>query len=120
MGKMIKMAWWSIARGRLDRDAQEKFERAQLLATERGVPVQISITVTVKPPRPKEPEYQAVIYTTAISEPKTKSKEYDLVIKGGVAVSDAENHPDQEHLELSVDETTGELKTQRKAVPVEN
>ncbi len=120
MGKMIKMAWWQIARGRMDKDVQDKFERAQKLAQERGVAVKISISLTVKPPRAAEPEYQAVSFTTAIAEPPPKSKEYDLVIQKGVAVSDAENHPDQEHLELEDRQPVKELPSVSQSMEAEH
>lgn len=100
MGIQIKMAWWKIGRGRMDRAVQEKFEKAQKLAAEMGQPVKISLSITVKPPRPKEPDFQPVVFGLSMTEPAYKSKEMDLIRRGDVAISDAEDHPDQEHLKL--------------------
>ncbi len=109
MGTQIKMAWWKIGRGRMDKAVQEKFEKGQKLAAEMGQPVKITLTITLKPPRPKEPDFQPVVFGLSMTEPAYKSKEMDLIRRGDVAISDAEDNPDQEHLKLD-----GEMETKQR------
>lgn len=90
-----KMAWWKTGNGKMDRHMQADFERAQRLAQETGKAVTITLTLQVKPPDPKEPEYMPVVYKRSLKEPAYQSAEHLIVLQNGVAVSDAEQHPDQ-------------------------
>lgn len=102
MGRLKKLAWYLVDRGKLDRKVQDKFEKAQRLAEETGQKVKITVTMTISPPKdPKEPEYQPISYTVSMPEPAYKSGDVTLVRQNNVAVADAEVQPSQEHLELA-------------------
>lgn len=101
MGRMIKLAWYQLDRGKMDRKVQDKFERAQRLADETGQKVTLTLKLVISPPKdPKEPEYQPVAYSIAMPEPAYKSGDVTLVRQNNIAVADAEIQPNQEHLEL--------------------
>ncbi len=93
--KAQKMAWWKTGYGKMDRQMQGDFERAQKIAQESGKPCTITLTIIINPPRTNEPEYMPVKYKRKLTEPAYASAECDLVLRDGVAVSDAEQHPDQ-------------------------
>lgn len=109
--KTQKHAWWKIGYGKLDRQMQADFERAQKIAQESGQACTLSLTIKVEPPKPKEPEYMAVSWKRKLSEPAYASSDVQLVIRNGVAVAEAEQHPDQTLLEL---EDTSDIGARRQ------
>ena len=100
MANLLKMAWHAIGRGKMNKEMQDAFEQAQKVASERGLPVQIKLVMTVHPPRKDDATYQPVSYTRTIAEPAFKSKLYDMVRRHDIAVSDAEETPEQ--LDLTI------------------
>lgn len=107
MANLMKMAWHAIGRGRMNKDMQDAFERGQRIAAERGLPVKIKLEVTIHPPRKDDASYQPVAYSRTISEPAFKSKTWDMVRRGDIAVSDAEEAPEQ--LDLTLENTKPRL-----------
>ncbi|MEO7959865.1 MAG: hypothetical protein ABIW76_24565 [Fibrobacteria bacterium] len=95
-----KLAWHDLARGKMSREVQDAFERAQRTAAERGLGVKIKLEIMVGAPRVDDATYQPVAYALTIAEPAKKSKIYDMVRRNDIAVSDAEEAPEQ--LDLSM------------------
>jgi hypothetical protein len=102
--KTQKFAWWKISGGKMDRRMQEAFERGQKVAQETGKPAQITLTIAVAPPKKDESEYMPIAFKIAFKEPSYTSGNSDVVLRNGVAVADAEQHPDQTILELEPSE----------------
>ena len=91
-----KMAFYEIGRGQLARDMQEAFERAQKIAVEREIDVNISLKITVHKPDPNEEDYiRSVSYSHELKQPPMKSLKYNAVQKDNVIIRDAEQSPEQ-------------------------
>jgi hypothetical protein len=100
MANLLKLAWHALARGKMSREVQDAFERAQRTAAERGLAVRLKLEIMVGAPRVDDPTYQPVAYALTVTEPPKKSKVYDMVRRNDIAVSDAEEAPEQ--LDLTI------------------
>jgi hypothetical protein len=105
MGNLLKLAWYAIARGRMSREVQEAFERAQKTAAERGLAVKLRLDIVIGAPRVEDTTYQPVAYALTVTEPPKKSKVYDMVRRNDIAVSDAEEAPEQLDLTIATQAT---------------
>jgi hypothetical protein len=68
-----KLMFYEIAEGSLAEQAQKDFEEAQAIVHQRGVPVKISIEITVHPESREHRGTAAVEYKTRLQAPPRKS-----------------------------------------------
>lgn len=85
-----KLGFWQVAKGRLARDLQEDFEKAQMIAFERGVRTKVMLEITVHPPEKGEQNYGNLEYKHQVTEPPKTSIKYPTLLKSGYIVRDAQ------------------------------
>ena len=102
MKRNRKMAFFEVGRGELGREIQEDFDKAQLLAANRGLPIKIKVEITVHPPDANDNNYGAVSYSHQIVQPPYASRKHETVLQNGVVVADAAEPLEQLQMDLSI------------------
>jgi hypothetical protein len=89
--KSRRMAFYEIGRGMFAQQMQAEFEQAQIVATERNLPVKVTATILISPPDAKDPRFGLVGYKIKAAYPEIKSAVYTTELKDGSIIADADD-----------------------------
>jgi len=89
--KLRKMAFWEIGGGQFGKEFQGDFEKAQDIASKRGVPVKCKAVITVYPEEKDNPNFSAIQFSTQITEPPKESIKQITLIQNGRIVKDGQS-----------------------------
>jgi hypothetical protein len=89
--KIKKLAFWELDNGRCGLKAQAEFEQAQITARDRGVPVTVTLQITVMPPDVEDSRYGGVIYKVHSHSPIKPSKLITTELREGIIINDGED-----------------------------
>jgi len=99
-----KMAFWEVAQGSFAKEFQGDFEKAQTIAKQRGVVVQVAAMITIYPEKKDTPNFGGVEFQTHIKQPPKKSMRYPTKIKQGLMVKDGHSIDEINQLNLDLPE----------------
>lgn len=103
-----KLAFFEIGRGKCGLEMQEEFEKAHDIAVERGVPVKVTLTMTVFPPEKDDPRYGSVKYSITRTNPPKQSIKHLTVLQKGMPIADGRNRDEAMNLQLDLEPPTVE------------
>lgn len=82
-----KMPFWQLGNGKMAKDFQEVFERAQVQATSRSVLCKAQLTIEIYPPDPNDPIYGNFRYKIDYKEPAISSRPSQTILHDGMIVA---------------------------------